>query len=291
MDHIRAEALPGLEGRPFWLMDGIGNNFVIVDLRGGGQMTPKAAAMLGDHDGPFGCDQIITLEPGKDEAAPYMGIWNADGSPAGACGNATRCVGWLLMQETGLASAHLSSPAGPLLAKDAGPYRVSVDMGAPRLDWQDIPLSEQMDDTRYIDIKLGPIDAPVLWGPSAVNMGNPHCVFFVEDAEKAQIEKFGPLVENHPLFPEQANVSVVHAIDQETLRLRTWERGVGMTAACGTAACAALVSAHRRRVTGRRATIKLDGGELVIEWRHSDDHVLMTGPISLNGMGRFEEAR
>ena len=170
--------------------------------------------------------------------------------------------------------------AGPLSASKVGDARISVDMGEPKLRWREIPLAEQMDDTRFIDIKLGPIDKPVLWGPSAVNVGNPHCIFFVEDAEAQAIDRFGPLVENHPLFPERANVSVAEVRSKHAIRLRVWERGVGITKACGTAACAAVVAAHRRRLSARKATVILDGGELAVEWR-DDNRIMMTGPSCL----------
>lgn len=284
----RNDTLPaGLEGKTYWLMDGLGNDFVILDLRGvdSEPLSADAARYLGSRDGPYGCDQMITITGSK--RAPAMGIFNADGSPAGACGNAARCVAWLLMNEQGTDQIALGSPSGPLAATRTGEDTISVDMGPPRLHWTEIPLAEQMDDTRFVDIKLGPIDAPVLWGPSAVSMGNPHCVFFVDDVATQALDRFGPLVEHHPLFPEGANVSVAHAPDDETLHVRTWERGVGLTQACGTAACAALVSAHRRRLTKRAATVHLPGGALSITWREEDDHVIMTGPTRLNGRGTF----
>ncbi len=283
MDHWVVPA--GLDDVPYWLMDGAGNNFVILDLRESGRLTESAAAALGDRSGPFAADQIITINGSADH--PHMDIWNADGSQAGACGNASRCVAWLAMRETGAPNVTITTPSGDIEAALDGPSQVTVDMGPPKLDWEDIPLAEQMDDTRFIDIKLGPIDNPVLWGPSAVNMGNPHCVFFVKDLDAHQLDRFGPLVENHPLFPERANVTIAKVIDRETIEARTWERGVGLTAACGTAACATLVSAVRRRLTERAATVKLAGGDLRIEWRADNDHVMMTGPISLNGQGRF----
>ena len=157
-------------------------------------------------------------------------------------------------------------------------------MGEPKFGWRDIPLAEAFEDTRFIDIKLGPIDKPVLWGPSAVNMGNPHCIFFVPDAEAQDLERFGPLIENHPLFPERANVGVAEIKGEHLIRLRVWERGAGLTKACGTGACAALVAANRRRLTARKATVLLDGGPLAIEWR-GDNHVLMTGPVAFEFEG------
>lgn len=279
------DPLASLEGCPFWVMDGLGNDFVIVDLRRGGRMSPEAAQYLGDRSGPFGCDQIIGLTDAGGDTD--MLIYNADGSTAGACGNASRCVGWLLMEESGQDTVRFGTPAGVLKAVREGEADIRVDMGTPRLAWQDIPLAEQMDDTRYIDIKLGPIDAPVLWGPSAVSMGNPHCVFFVEDVDTQALDKFGPMIEHHPLFPEGANISVAQVVDPRTLRVRTWERGVGLTQACGTAACASLVSAVRRRLTERIATVHLPGGPLTVEWREDTNRVLMTGPIRLHRQGVF----
>ena len=271
--------LSDLAGVPFRKMNGLGNDFVIVDLRqSSAKMTPEAAIALGDRKGQYGCDQIISLETQGD--IPFMGIWNCDGSPAEACGNAARCIGWILSAETGQERVTFLSPAGELTSTRLGEWRFSIDMGEPKLRWQEIPLAEQMDDTRFIDVKLGPIDNPVLWGPSAVNMGNPHCVFFVEDAEAQELDRFGPMIEYHPLFPTQANVSVAQVRSKYEIRLRVWERGVGITKACGTAACAALVSAHRRRLTDRKATVVLDGGSLAIEWT-DDNHVHMAGPVEL----------
>ena len=266
----------GLGGRPFRKMNGLGNDFVIIDLRGAkATMNAAAATAIADRAQGIGCDQVITLE---DRDGPFMGVWNADGSEVGACGNAARCVGWILMEESGEEAVGFSTLAGDMTARRVAPMRIAVDMGKPKLNWRDIPLSEQCDDTRFVDIKLGPIDKPVLWGPSCVNMGNPHCVFFVKDAEAQALDRFGPMIEHHPMFPERANVSVAEVRGPSLIRLRVWERGAGITKACGTAACAAVVSANRRRLTGRKASVELDGGLLAIEWR-DDDHVIMTGPI------------
>jgi len=258
-------------------MNGLGNDFVIVELRAAkARMNPAAARIIADRKSGVGCDQVITIE---DRGGPFMGVWNADGSEVGACGNAARCVGWLLMKEDQADEARFRTGGGLLTVWRAGRDRVTVDMGEPKFHWKEIPLSEQMDDTRFIDIKLGPIDKPVLWGPSAVNMGNPHCIFFVEDAEAQALDRFGPLVENHPLFPERANVGIAEVKGEQLIRLRVWERGAGITKACGSGACAAVVAANRRRLTGRKATVMLDGGPLAIEWR-ADNHVTMTGPIA-----------
>jgi len=282
-----------LVGQPFIKMNGLGNDFIILDLRMAGErgrdlISAAVIRALADRQSGIGCDQFITMEA-DSEADVFMGIWNADGSEVSACGNASRCVAWLLMEETGEASVQIRTPAGLLVAERVGRQRIAVDMGKPKLHWEDIPLAEQMDDTRFIDIKLGPIDNPVLWGPSAVNMGNPHCVFFVDDLDAHKLDRFGPMVENHLLFPERANVSLAKVVSRQHIRLKVWERGVGITRACGTAACAVLVSAVRRRLTERKATVELDGGTLGIEWRE-DDHVIMAGPIEHDGSGVFETA-
>ncbi len=271
-----------LAGRPYRLMNGLGNNFVIFDLRGSpARLSEADAARVADPSTGPGCDQVITIE---ERDGLFMGVWNADGGEVEACGNAARCVARLLMDELDRDDIEFSTASEALKAWRVGDARVAVDMGEPKFHWRDIPLAEQMDDTRYIDVKLGPIDNPVLWGPSAVNVGNPHCVFFVPDAEAQAIERFGPLVENHPLFPERANVSVAEVKSRHAIRLRVWERGVGITQACGTAACAALVCAHRRRLTDRKATVTLDGGDLAVEWR-DDNRIIMTGPVGFDGEG------
>lgn len=275
-----------LAGLPFRKMNGLGNDFVIIDLRGQkAEMTPDAARRIADRAHGIGCDQVITIE---DRKGPYMGVWNADGSPAGHCGNAARCVGSILMDEIGAPSVFFKTPSGASAAWRLENGQISVDMGSPKFDWRDIPLAEEVQDTRFIDIKLGPIDNPVLWGPSAVSMGNPHCVFFVADVEAHALDRFGPMIENHPMFPDRANVSLAEVRGRTAIRLRVWERGVGITKACGTAACAALASAVRRRLTDRRAEVELDGGTLTVEWTQND-HIIMTGPIECEFEGSLPE--
>lgn len=279
--------MASLGGLPFLKMNGLGNDFVIVDLRGrAARMSAEAARAIADRNLGIGCDQVITIE--DRGGGHFMGVWNADGSEVGACGNAARCVGWLLLEESGADETALATSSNLLNVRRAGARRVTVDMGEPKFHWRDIPLSEQMDDTRFVDIKLGPIDKPVLWGPSAVNIGNPHCVFFVDDAEAQALDRFGPLIENHPLFPERANVSVAEVKGEHLIRLRVWERGAGITNACGTAACAAVVAAARRRLAARKATVLLDGGPLAIEWAENN-HVLMTGPVEFEFEGVLPE--
>ncbi len=281
--------MTGLANHAYRKMNGLGNEFVILDTREtGAKITNESARLIADPKTGPGCDQVITIEHRKGVDGVFMGVWNADGSEVNACGNAARCVGSLLMDEAESDEVNFKTGGGDLHAWRIGASRIAVDMGEPKFAWRAIPLAEQMDDTRFIDIKLGPIDKPVLWGPSAVNVGNPHCIFFVDDVDAQALDRFGPLVENHPLFPERANVSVAQVTSKSAIRLRVWERGVGITKACGSAACAALVAAHRRRLTGRKATITLDGGDLAIEWR-ADNHIIMAGPYEFENDGQLSE--
>lgn len=275
----------------FVKMNGLGNDFVVVEARGGGfAPTPEAVRAIADRGRGVGCDQLIALEPAaastQGRADAFMRIWNADGEQVGACGNAARCVGALLMQASGRDSATIDTLSGRLHASAADDGAVTVDMGAPRLDWRDIPLAEEMD-TRGIELQVGPIDAPLLHTPGAVSMGNPHVVFFVADAEAAPVTQVGPLIERHMLFSEGVNVGFAQVQARDRIRLRVWERGAGLTRACGTGACAALVAAHRRGLADRRAVLELDGGALTIDWRESDGHVLMTGPVAVEFTGRL----
>ncbi|MEO0753924.1 MAG: diaminopimelate epimerase [Pseudomonadota bacterium] len=260
-----------------WKMNGAGNAFAIFDARSdafepGEEQIRRLASELG-------ADQIISLERDVERDA-FMRIWNADGSEVNACGNATRCVGQLLLEETGAERVRIRTEADTLEARHGPGELVTVDMGSPLLGWADIPLAEKMD-VRGIDLKIGPIDAPILARPAVVSMGNPHAVFFVSNVEAYDIETVGPLVEGHPVFPEGANAGLAQIIDPQTIRLRVWERGVGLTKACGTGACAALVCAARAGKTRRKARMILDGGDLTVEWRETDDHVLMSGPVAL----------
>jgi diaminopimelate epimerase len=272
----------------FYKMNGLGNDFVVVDTRAQRLRIGAAAAKrIGDRHRGVGFDQLLVIEPASGAGDAVMRIWNPDGSIAEACGNGTRCVADLLLKESGKPSLSLMTDGGLLLCRRTTDGRVTVDMGEPKLDWQDIPLAERMD-TRTLDIQLGPIDAPVLFGPSAVNMGNPHCIFFVENAEAHDLKKIGPMIEHHPLFPERANISLAQVKSKGEIRLRVWERGVGMTLACGSAACATTVAAARRKLSDRKVKIVLDGGPLDIEWR-DDNHVLMTGPTELNFTGELAD--
>jgi diaminopimelate epimerase len=272
----------------FYKMNGLGNDFVVVDARARKvKLGPGAARRIGDRHRGVGFDQLLVIEPANGTGDFVMRIWNPDGSESGACGNGARCVADLLLNETKAASVTLSTKGGLVACTRTADGWVSVDMGEPKLDWQEIPLAERMD-TRTLDIKVGPIDAPVLFGPSAVNMGNPHCIFFVANAEAHDLAKIGPMLEYHPLFPERANISLAQVKSKGEIRLRVWERGTGQTLACGTAACAATVAAARRRLTERRVKVVLDGGPLDIEWRE-DNHVVMAGPTELNFTGELAD--
>jgi diaminopimelate epimerase len=272
--------------RPFLKMNGLGNDFVVVEARSQ-PFAPTAteARAIADRDGGVGCDQLIAIEA-SPTADAFMRIWNADGGAVEQCGNAVRCVGWLLMEASGRDSASLDTPAGLVTVERAGPKAVTVDMGKPGLDWRDVPLEEAMD-TRGIELQVGPIDAPLLHTPGAVSMGNPHVIFFVKDAETAPVREVGSMIEYHRLFPQRTNVEFCEVKARDRLRVRVWERGVGVTRACGTGACAALVAASRRNLCDRKATVEMDGGDLVIEWRRQDDHVLMTGPIEVEFAGKL----
>jgi diaminopimelate epimerase len=270
----------------FFKMHGLGNDFVVLDARRAPIAVDAAAARaVADRHTGIGCDQLIVIEPPRAPAArAFMRILNPDGSEAEACGNGTRCVAWLIGQEAAEPRMALETVAG-LLEIDLLPGgRIAVDMGPARTDWHDIPLTRRMD-TLTADIAAGPLSGPV-----CSNIGNPHATFFVDDAEAVDLTTLGPLLEHHRMFPERANIGVATVLDPERIRLRVWERGAGITRACGSGACAALVAAHRRRLTGRGATVALDGGELDIQWREEDGHVVMTGSATLVFEGSFDAA-
>jgi diaminopimelate epimerase len=274
----------------FRKMNGLGNDFVVLDAR------PRALALgadavraIADRKEGIGCDQIIALEPSR-KADVFMRIWNADGGEVGACGNAARCVAALVAAERGASKVSIETESGVLGAVVNEDGSVTIDMGAPRFAWDQIPLAEPFHDTRRIELQLGPIEDPVLHTPSVVNVGNPHCLFFVDDVETHDLARFGPMLEHHSLFPERANISLVQVLGPDAIKVRTWERGAGLTRACGTAACAAAVAAARRELTGRKVRVSLPGGDLLIEWREGDGHVLMTGPYALDFEGTLPAA-
>lgn len=267
----------------FLKMHGLGNDFVVLDARTSGFVLSEAAARaIADRNRGVGCDQLIVIEGARNGLSDaWMTIYNPDGSQSGACGNATRCVAWLLMEQAGSDNVVIETKAGLLDAERRGDRLVAVDMGPARLDWREIPLAEAVD-TLHLGISAGPLADPV-----GVSMGNPHAVFFVDDVAGIDLAALGPVIEHHPLFPERTNVEIVQVLGPETLRMRVWERGAGITQACGTGACATLVAAARRGLTGRKAEVVLDGGSLFIEWL-PDDHVLMTGPVALAFQGTLD---
>ena len=275
----------------FTKMHGLGNDFVVFDARSRAlSVSSDQARRIADRHLGIGCDQLIVIEkPPNGGSAPgaaadaFMRIRNADGGEVAACGNAARCVAALLMRESGRHEARIQTLAGVLQAQDAAGGTVAVDMGEPKFGWRDIPLAHEQD-TLHVKLSVGPLS-----DPCAVSMGNPHAVFFVPDADEAEVATFGPLLENDPLFPERANIGFADVIARDRIRLRVWERGAGLTLACGTGACAALVAASRRGLADRAAEMILDGGALRVEWR-ADGHVVMSGPVAVAFTGTVELA-
>ncbi len=270
---------------PFVKMNGLGNEIVVVDLRASSRIFKAEEIEAIAADRPSRFDQMMVLHAPKTKGTDaFVRIYNADGSEVGACGNGTRCVGWLLAKELARTNFKIETKAGVLETqiKDLGV--ITVDMGEPKFGWQDIPLAEEFRDTRGIELQIGPIDDPVLHSPSAVNVGNPHVIFWVDDVDAYDLGRFGPMLEHHPIFPERANISLAQITSPSSLTLRTWERGAGLTLACGSAACAAAVSAARKELTGRKCKVSLPGGDLDIEWA-ANNHILMSGPAEFEYEG------
>ncbi|MDE0172833.1 MAG: diaminopimelate epimerase [Defluviicoccus sp.] len=274
-----------MERPAFTKMHGLGNDFVILDARRRGvALGAERVRAIAHRRTGIGCDQLIVLrEPADSAADAAFTIHNADGGEVEACGNAARCVAWMAMEESGRDTALLETPAGRLTARRAGPLAVTVDMGEPRFGWRDIPLASA-EDTLHLPLSREP-----LADPAAVSMGNPHAVFFVDHADSVDLAALGPSLEHDPLFPQRANIGVAELRGEERIRLRVWERGAGLTMACGTGACAALVAAHRRGLAGRGATMELDGGPLQIAWGE-DNRVTMTGPVAVSFRGKMDGA-
>jgi diaminopimelate epimerase len=272
-----------MRGIDFIKMHGIGNDFVVLDARAHAlALDDNTVRALADRHTGVGCDQLLVVEqPKAKDADVFLRIFNADGSEAEACGNGTRCVADLVMREGGKDRIVIETVAGLLAAEAAGPNRVSVDMGSPALGWPDIPLARDCD-TLNVPLSMGPLVVPV-----CTSMGNPHATFFVADAEAIDLATLGPRLERDPLFPARANIGVAQVLSPTRLRFRVWERGAGITVACGSGACAALVGAARRGLTGRKAEVILDGGALEIEWRE-DGHVFMTGPVAVSFSGTLD---
>ena len=263
----------------FRKMNGLGNDFVVFDARKRSLAMDEAKARaIADRKTGIGCDQLIVLEPSA-RADVTMRIWNNEGGEVESCGNATRCIADILFEEKKASRATIDTKGGFLVAEKGGERLVTVDMGAPRFDWQDIPLSEKFHDTRYIDLHVGPVDAPLIDRPSVVNVGNPHCIFWVKDLDVVDLAKVGPMLENHPLFPRRANITLARIGARDRVVIKVWERGAGLTKACGTAACAVMAAGFRLKRLDAKATITLPGGDLFMAIRESDGHVIMTGPV------------
>jgi diaminopimelate epimerase len=268
----------------FTKMHGLGNDFVVFDARARAlSVSEDEARRIADRHRGVGCDQLIVIETAKNGADAFMRIRNADGGEVAACGNAARCVAALLMQESGRHAVRIETLAGVLQAHDAAGGTVAVDMGEARFGWRDIPLSMEQD-TLHLTLSAGP-----LRDPCAVSMGNPHAVFFVPDADAVDLATLGPKLEHDPIFPDRANIGAAQVIARDRIRLRVWERGAGLTLACGTGACAALVAASRRGLADRAAEMILDGGTLRVEWL-PDGHVIMSGPVAVAFTGTLELA-
>jgi diaminopimelate epimerase len=287
----KPQARQTVSGVPFLKMNGLGNQIIVVDMRGrAGRVTPEAAIAINATPGTK-FDQIMAIhDPKVPGTAAYIDIINSDGSRAQACGNGMRCVTQFLASEGVHQSFTFETVAGILFGEVMADGLITVDMGTPKFAWYDIPLAEEFADTRKIELQIGPIDAPVLHSPSVASMGNPQATFWVnQDVWSYALDRFGPMLENHPIFPERANISIAQVLAPDRIILRTWERGAGLTEACGTAACAAVVNGARTRRTARKATVTLPGGDLMIEWR-DDDHVVLTGPAELEWTGTLDPA-
>jgi diaminopimelate epimerase len=273
---------------PFRKMNGLGNEIVMLDLRGTSTIISPAQAR-GIAAGPrTHFDQLMVLHDPKTRGTDaFLRIYNADGSETGACGNGTRCVAWAVAQQTGKRDLKFETSAGVLHAHVDNSDRITVDMGEPRFRWDEIPLAEAFHDTRKIELQIGPLGKPILHSPSAVNVGNPHAVFWVDSVDTYDLGRIGPLLENHPIFPERANISLARVASRGSLLLRTWERGAGLTKACGSAACAAVVCAARTGRTERKVTALLPGGPLDVEWT-ANNRILMTGPAELEYDGAID---
>jgi diaminopimelate epimerase len=276
--------------RPFLKMNGLGNDFVVVDARQTAfPVTEMQARSIADRKMGIGCDQLIVLEKSAS-ADVTMRIWNAEGGEVESCGNASRCIADFIMNETGNDTATITTKGGFLAAKKAGDKLITIDQGPPRFGWQEIPLSENFADTRHIELQIGPIDNPSIHSPSVVNVGNPHCIFWVDSLDVVDLSKVGPMIENHPLFPERTNVELAKVMARDHVVLKVWERGAGLTQACGTAACAVMAAGHRIKIIDAKCRITLPGGDLFMAINEDNGHILMTGPVSYDGEGIIPQA-
>jgi diaminopimelate epimerase len=273
----------------FRKMNGLGNDFVVLDARKNPiAVSNTQARALADRKTGIGCDQLIVLE-NSTRANVRMRIWNAEGGEVESCGNASRCIADLLFDEQHSTTASIETKGGMLVAKKAGPLLVTIDQGKPRFDWKDIPLSEPFADTRHIELQYGPIDKPLIHSPSVVNVGNPHCIFWVDDLDVVDLGRAGPMLENHPMFPERANVSFAKVVSRDHVILKVWERGAGLTKACGTAACATMAAGFRLKLIDAKCRVTLPGGDLFMAVNEDNGHILMTGPVEYEFEGTVPE--
>jgi diaminopimelate epimerase len=283
--------MSALGNRPFVKMNGLGNEIVVVDMRTKPDAISAEAARAVAQPAGVPYDQLMALyPPRKAGTESLIRIYNNDGSEAGACGNGMRCVASLISGETGRDRLAFEVDGRVLQTWKSAGGVFTVDMGEPRFAWNEIPLAEEFRDTRAIELQIGPIDKPILHSPAVVSMGNPHAIFWVDDVNAYDLAKIGPMLEHHPIFPERANITLCKIESREHITIRTWERGAGLTKACGSAACAAAVAAARLKRIGRTVRVTLPGGDLTIEWRETDNHVLMTGPVEFEFEGRFDPA-
>ena len=273
----------------FRKMNGLGNDFVVLDARQNSIAISEAQARaIADRKSGIGCDQLIVMENSKF-ADVRMRIWNAEGGEVPSCGNASRCIADLIFDEKHTGQATIETLGGLLVATKAGEKLVTIDQGVPKFGWAEIPLSEPFADTRHIELQVGPIDAPLLHSPSVVNVGNPHCIFWVNDLDVVDFSRVGPMLENHPMFPERANISLAKVVARDHVILKVWERGAGLTQACGTAACATMAAGHRIKIIDAKCKISLPGGDLFMAVNEANGHVLMTGPAAYDFEGTLPE--
>ncbi len=263
----------------FTKMNGQGNEILVVDLRGKSKVFQPAEVREIAQAPHTRFDQMMVLhDPRTPGTQAFVKIYNADGSLSGACGNGTRCIGWHLRRQGDDSNLIFETQTTLLKVKANSIDNITVDMGEPKFNWDEIPLAEEFHDTRRIELQIGPIDNPILHTPSVVNIGNPHAIFWVEDVEAIDLGRMGPLLENHPIFPQRANISIAHVRSRQEIIQRTWERGTGLTKACGSGACASAVSAMRNGFTERTVTVHMPGGPLQITWEENN-HISLSGPV------------
>ncbi len=270
-------------------MNGLGNDFVVLDARQNAiAISETQARAIANRKSGIGCDQLIVME-NSNFADVRMRIWNAEGGEVPSCGNASRCIADLIFDEKQTGQATIETLGGLLVATKAGEKLVTIDQGVPKFGWAEIPLSEPFADTRHIELQVGPIDAPLLHSPSVVNVGNPHCIFWVNDLDVVDFSRVGPMLENHPMFPERANISLAKVVARDHVILKVWERGAGLTQACGTAACATMAAGFRIKIIDAKCKISLPGGDLFMAVNEANGHILMTGPAAYDFEGTLPE--